>query len=71
MPEVWSHEESQFMKEHPGCMMPHWDGAKAELVLCGKPTVAVVSTVDIVTKWDDTENWRTLCAEHYAAHGKA
>ncbi|HEU0047858.1 MAG TPA: hypothetical protein VFQ43_09675 [Nitrososphaera sp.] len=62
--EHWSLEESEFMREHPWCMMPHWDEGKAKTIPCGKPIVAVVSTVSLVTKWEDTENWRTLCAEH-------
>jgi hypothetical protein len=68
--EPLSLEESEFMKEHPWCMMPRWDEAKAKMILCDKLGVAVVSTVSLVTKWDDTENWRTLCAEHYAEHLK-
>jgi hypothetical protein len=62
-------EESQFMKDHPWCMQPHWDEAKAERILCGKATVGVISTKSLVTEWDP-ENWRTLCAEHYEAHMK-
>jgi len=63
-------EESEFMREHPWCMMPHWDETKATTIPCGKLGVVVVSTVSLVTKWDDTENWRTLCAEHYAERQK-
>jgi hypothetical protein len=63
-------EESEFMKAHSWCMMPHWDEAKANTLPCNKPGVSVVSTKGLFTLWNDTENWRTVCAEHYAEHNK-
>ncbi|HEX3322369.1 MAG TPA: hypothetical protein VHR84_16820 [Terriglobales bacterium] len=65
-----SREESEFMKEHPWCMMGAWDEASGKVILCGKPGYTVVSMVSLVTKWDDVENWRTLCEGHYDSHLK-
>jgi hypothetical protein len=65
-------DEADFLKQHPWCMWPQWDEARSGTIPCGKQAVAVLSMKNNlgITEWDDTENWRTVCAEHYAEFHK-